>query len=74
MSKISRIVVQAYTYQLPDVGPSIWAYSPGAEMSVSKFIVSIETDDGHTGSYAPHYGATEHAMAQVCDMAPLLIG
>ena len=74
MSTIRRIVVQNYSYELQDTGPSPFQYTAGATVDVEKFVVSIETDDGLTGSYAPHFGATQHAMAQVCDMAPLLIG
>ena len=74
MSKIRRIIVQAYTYQLDDFGPSISTYTPGVSIEISKFIVTIETEDGLQGSYAPHYGATQHALAQVNEMAPGLIG
>ena len=74
MSIIRRITVQAYTYQLEDFGPSIATYAPGVSMEVSKFIVTVETEDGLQGSYAPHYGATQHALAQVNEMAPGLIG
>ncbi len=74
MSKIKRITVQAYDYELDDFGSNMGTYAPGVAMTFSKFIVSIETDDGLVGAYAPHYGATAHAMAQVNAMAPGLIG
>ena len=74
MSSIERIVVQAYTYELEDFGPSIMSYAPGVTLSLSKFVVTIETDDGLCGTYAPHYGASPQALAQVCAMAPTLIG
>jgi L-alanine-DL-glutamate epimerase-like enolase superfamily enzyme len=74
MCLIKRITVQAYTYQLGDFGPNIMVFEKGGKLDVSKFVVSIETDDGLTGSYAPHYGATGHALAQVKEMAPGLIG
>lgn len=74
MSIIKRITVQAYTYELDDFGSSVMVYKKGGKLPVSKFVVSIETDDGHTGCYAPHYGATSHALAQIRDMAPSLIG
>ncbi len=74
VSKIKRITVQAYDYELDDFGPNMGTYAPGVSMKFSKFIVSIETDDGLVGAYAPHYGATAHAMAQVHAMAPGLIG
>ena len=68
MSIIKRITVQTYSYQLNDLGLST------NSARHSRFIVSIETDDGLTGAYAPHFGATGHALAQVKDMAPGLIG
>lgn len=74
MSTIRRIVVQAYTYELRDAGPSIFHFAAGGSVNVNKFVVTVETDDGLTGSYAPHFGASEYAMAQVCDMAPVLLG
>lgn len=74
MSIIRRITVQSYAYELEDFGPSMAVYSPGVACSFSKFVVRIETDDGLEGCYAPHFGATAHAMAQVHAMAPTLIG
>jgi L-alanine-DL-glutamate epimerase-like enolase superfamily enzyme len=43
-------------------------------MQFSKFVVTVETDEGLRGSYAPHYGASPQTLAQVNAMAPLLIG
>ena len=74
MSKITRITVQAYAYQLDDFGLSPIIHKKGVSLSLSKFVVSIETDDGLRGSYAPHFGATSHALAQVNAMAPTLVG
>ena len=74
MSKIERITLQAYTYQLDDFGRAIWIYERGGKLEVKKFVVSIESDDGVIGSYAPHFGATGPALAQIRDMAPGLIG
>ncbi|MEM7250841.1 MAG: enolase C-terminal domain-like protein, partial [Pseudomonadota bacterium] len=61
-------------YTLEDFGPSISTYTRGVDLDVSKFVVSIETDDGLHGCYAPHFGATPQALAQVSAMAPGLIG
>lgn len=74
MSQIKRITVQTYAYELDDFGSSVMVFEKGHKVEVSKFIVTIETEDGCSGSYAPHYGATSHALAQVKDMAPSLIG
>lgn len=74
MSTIKSITVQTYAYELENFGPNISTYTPGVNLEVSKFIVTIETEDGLKGSYAPHFGATQHALAQIRDMAPALIG
>ena len=64
MSRIDRITVQTYRYTLDGL--------PGGKPE--RFIVTIDTDDGLSGSYAPHFGATPHAKAQVLEMARGLIG
>ena len=74
MSRIDRITIQTYRYTLDDFGPSIAVYQPGGKLSLTRFIVTIDTDDGLSGSYAPHFGATPHAQAQVAEMAHRLIG
>lgn len=74
MSNIKRITLQKYEYELEDFGPNIATYARGVSLKCAKFVVTVETEDGHRGSYAPHYGATEHALAQVNAMAPMLIG
>ncbi|MEM7019452.1 MAG: enolase C-terminal domain-like protein [Pseudomonadota bacterium] len=74
MSTIKRITVQTYRYQLDDFGPAMSIFKKGGKLNVTKFIVSIETDDGLIGAYAPHFGSTQSALAQVKEMAPGLIG
>ncbi|MFT5393095.1 MAG: hypothetical protein ACI8PT_003293, partial [Gammaproteobacteria bacterium] len=74
MSLIKRIVVQTYSYTLENFGPSLGTYTAGVGMQFSKFVVTVEADDGLRGSYAPHYGASPQTLAQVNAMAPLLLG
>ena len=74
MSTIRRITVQTYRYELDDFGPNIGIFQKGGKLEQTRWVVSIETDDGHTGCYAPHYGATPQAEAQTKAMAPALIG
>jgi len=74
VSIIKRITVQTYTYQLDDFGPNMAVYKKGGSLDVTKFVVTVETDDGLRGAYAPHLGATGHALAQIQGMAPGLIG
>ena len=74
MSRIDRISIQTYRYTLDDFGPSIAVYQPGGKLELTRFMVTIDTDDGLSGSYAPHFGGTAHAQAQVEEMARGLIG
>jgi L-alanine-DL-glutamate epimerase-like enolase superfamily enzyme len=74
MSTIKRIVTQEYRYRLENFGPDMSTFTAGVNMDVTKFIVTVETDDGLSGSYAPHYGASPQALAQVHGMAPVLLG
>ena len=74
MSIIKRIKIQEYAYRLENFGPNMATFTAGVAMDVTKFVVTIETDDGLAGSYAPHFGATAPILAQVKDMAPALIG
>ena len=61
MSKIDRITIQTYRYTL-------------GKAEFTRFVVTVDTDDGLSGSYAPHFGATPHAQAQVQEMARGLVG
>ena len=74
MSRIDRVTIQTYQYTLNDFGPGIGIFKPGGKLTLQKFLVTIDTDDGLSGSYAPHFGATPHARAQVQEMARGLIG
>ena len=74
MSTITRVTVHAYAYELENFGPSMMIYARGGRLRVDKFVTVIETDDGLRGEYAPHYMASPMTCAQVCQMAPMLIG
>lgn len=66
MSRIDRITIQTYQYTLD--------LPRGGRPKLTRFLVTIDTDDGLSGSYAPHFGGTPHAQAQVQEMARGLIG
>ena len=70
MSRIDRITIQTYRYTLDNLGSS----RSGRKPELTRFIVTIDADDGLSGSYAPHFGGTAHAQAQVQEMARGLIG
>jgi L-alanine-DL-glutamate epimerase-like enolase superfamily enzyme len=74
MTVIRRVHVHEYRYELSGFGASIMDERPGGKLGLDGFVVVIETDDGQRGEYAPHYGATRQALAQVIQMAPMLIG
>lgn len=74
MSRISRISVHAYTYTLENFGKNIMTFAKGGRLPVTRFVTVIETDDGLRGEFAPHFMANPATYAQVCQMAPLLIG
>ena len=74
MSNIERITVQAYAYQLDDAAPVTSNRSHARTYDLSNFVVTIETDDGLAGCYAPHWGGTGHVFTQVREMARGLIG
>ena len=75
MSNIERITVQAYAYQLDHSGLVASDQSQGRARDLSNFVVTIETDDGLAGCYAPHWvGMSGHALAEVKEMARGLIG
>ena len=63
MSRIDRVTIQTYRYALGNSG-----------RESTRFLVTIDTDDGLSGSYAPHFGGTAQAQAQVEEMARGLIG
>ena len=74
MSKIDRITIQTYRSTLDNFGSSISVHRAGGKVELTRFIVTIDTDDGLSGCYAPHFGGTSHAQAQVEEMARGLIG
>ena len=74
MSTINRVRIQEYSYKLEDFGSNIMVFEKNGQIELTKFIVIIDTDDGLSGAYAPHYGSTPYAMTQALEMAPTLIG
>lgn len=73
MSIIRQVSVHAFEHRLENFR-SLMAFEAGAVTTLTKFACVIETDDGLRGEYVPHYGGNAMTHAQVCEMAPLLIG
>jgi len=73
MSRIDRITVRSFDWRIEGMA-SVMRAAPGGRVTLSKFVVTIETDDGQRGDYLPHYMGRPMTMAQTCEMAPLLLG
>ncbi len=82
MSKINRVEVSPFTYEvsglgLPNhqgLGVSNMEYVPGAKLTVSRYAIRIRTDDALTGEYVTHWVGTPASLAQSLMLAPHLIG
>ena len=73
MSRIDRITIHAFDWVVEGMG-SVMRAAPGGRVNLQKFALTIETDDGLRGEYVPHYMGRPMTMAQVQEMAPMLIG
>tara|TARA_B100000676_G_scaffold311464_1_gene381427 strand:- start:1132 stop:2295 length:1164 start_codon:yes stop_codon:yes gene_type:complete len=74
VSIINRVVLQEYQYTIGNFGPNMATFEPGVAFACRRFVVTIHANDGLSGSYAPHFGATSQILAHVKQMAPTLIG
>jgi L-alanine-DL-glutamate epimerase-like enolase superfamily enzyme len=78
MNKISHVKIHEFTYEADDIGFDAGGFDlvqmPRSTVTLSKFAVVIETDDGGRGEYVGMWGATLMALAQVVYLAPHLIG
>ena len=82
MSKIDRVEIQAFAYEVPNLGLPAhgaagvgnWVYQKGSRVKASRYAVRIRTDDGLAGEYVTHWVGTPAAMAQSLMLAPHLLG
>ena len=55
MSKIERIEIHDFTYEMPNLGADAsgfnFVYQPGGKFALSKFAIVIRTADGGRGEY-----------------------
>lgn len=80
--KIDRISI--HEYAIPIAGLSVESggasavtnigADPFGTLTVSKFAVTIDTDDGAHGEYAAQWGGTRAVLGQAVMMAPFLLG
>lgn len=75
---IKRVEIIEFTYPVADVArcekTAKMIFRPGQTSSSSGFAIRIETLDGRVGEYIPHMGGRKAVLAQVLQLAPLLIG
>lgn len=78
MSRINRVEVHEFAFDLPDVG---WdaggfniVYQPRNKLKLTKYAVVIEADDGARGEYVALWGGTKMALGQTLALCPHLIG
>jgi L-alanine-DL-glutamate epimerase-like enolase superfamily enzyme len=82
MSVIDRVAVHEFTYEVENLGleseseKAVYniGYKPGSRMTLSKYAVTIDCDDGAHGEYVAQWVGTRAALAQTLMMAPNLIG
>ena len=78
MSRINRVEVQEFAFDLPDLGFDAGGfnivYQPKNKLKLSKYAIAIETDDGARGEYVALWGGTKMALGQTLALAPHLLG
>src|SRR5258706_1828754 len=77
MSRINRVEVQEFAFELPDLGFDAGGfnivYQPRNRLKLSKYAIVIETDDGARGEYVALWGGTMMALGQTISLAPHLL-
>ncbi|NBR90987.1 MAG: hypothetical protein EBS68_13955, partial [Rhodobacteraceae bacterium] len=64
MSRIDRITIHAFDWVVEGMA-SVMRAAPDGRVTLQKFALTIETDDGLRGEYVPHYMGRPMTMAQV---------
>lgn len=81
MTKITRVTITEFDFEVPDLGLEAaaagvgnMAYVKGAVFKPKRFAVRIDTDEGVSGAYVSHWVGTPSSMAQAAMLAPLMLG
>ncbi len=82
MSRIERVEIHGFTYQVQNLGLGTHSatgvgnmvYSPGSTLPASRFAVRVLCDDGAQGEYVTHWVGTPSALGQAQMLAPYLLG
>lgn len=82
MSKIQRVELTAFTFEVKNLGLSKrgaagvgnMIFVAGGKLTSTRFAVRIRTDDGIEGAYVTHWVGTPSSFGQMQMLAPNLIG
>lgn len=80
MSKIDRVEIIDFSYPVKNLASESEhthnhvAYRKGATLTLSKFAIVIEADDGSRGEYVTMWGGNRPSLAQAIMLAPNLLG
>ena len=82
MSKIDRVEIHAFSYEVENLGLGAHSaagvgnmiYKPGSSLTANRFAVRILCDDGAQGEYVTHWVGTPSTLGQVQMLAPNLLG
>ena len=80
MGLIKRVEVIDFTYEVEDMGSHFEnaqnhvEYMPGSKLSMPRFAITIETNDGIRGEYVTMWGGTRGALAQALQLVSDLPG
>ncbi len=81
MTRITRVTITEFTFDVPDIGLETaaagvgnMAYVKGAVFRPKRFMVRIDTDEGVSGEYVANWIGTPSSMAQAGMLAPLMLG
>jgi L-alanine-DL-glutamate epimerase-like enolase superfamily enzyme len=78
MSRISRVEVQEFEFELPDLGFDSGGFNivfqPANRLKLSKYAIAIEADDAARGEYVTLWGGSKMALGQTLALAPHLLG
>ncbi|MCK5212362.1 MAG: mandelate racemase [Dehalococcoidia bacterium] len=82
MSKIDRVEIHAFRFEVDDLGKGAHAaagvgnliYEAGSRMECNRFAVRICCDDGASGEYVTHWVGTPSTLGQATMLAPMLLG
>jgi len=77
MARIERVEITEYEHEVQNLGTDAKfnrIYSKGSMARIMNFVVSVTTEDGAVGEFAPGLGGKVSHLGQVLAVAPLIVG